>query len=62
MTIVSRYGPQGFLEDLPALQEGRFGHGCGAYNREGGRAQVRTLLRQRGKRLCAYFLFASMEV
>ena len=30
-TRVSVYGIQGWVEDLPGLLEGRFGHGCGHY-------------------------------
>ena len=35
-TRVSRYGKDGFLEDLPSLTEGRRNHGCGGYFREDG--------------------------
>ena len=31
MTIVSRYGTTGYMEDLPSLNQGRNSHGCGAY-------------------------------
>merc|ERR1712013_720181 len=34
--IVSRYDTAGFVEDLPALNEGRSGHGCGAYTGDTG--------------------------
>jgi len=40
LQTVSRYGTQGFLEDLPPLLVGRLGHGCGAYLREADRTQV----------------------
>ena len=30
-TTVSRYGEQGWLEDLPKLNVGRDNHGCGSY-------------------------------
>merc|ERR1712179_235163 len=36
MRTVSRYGPHGFLEDLPALVVGRQYHGCGSYYRQNG--------------------------
>ena len=39
MQTVSRYGTQGFLEDLPSLNVGRYYHGCGAYLKDDG-AQV----------------------
>ena len=39
---VSRYSTLGFLEDLPALNEYRRNHGCGAYSSEDG-TQVRLL-------------------
>ena len=29
--LVTRYGPEGFLADLPRLHDGRSNHGCGAY-------------------------------
>ena len=34
--IVSRYDTAGFVEDLPALNEGRYLHGCGAYTGDTG--------------------------
>merc|ERR1712013_734083 len=34
LRIVTRYDALGYVEDLPSLQEGRYGHGCGAYLRE----------------------------
>ena len=37
---VTRYGMVGFVEDLPSLEEGRYGHGCGAYLRYDGLTQV----------------------
>ena len=33
---VSRYDTAGFVEDLPALNEGRYSHGCGAYTGDTG--------------------------
>jgi len=33
---VSRYNTAGFVEDLPALNEGRYYHGCGAYTGDTG--------------------------
>jgi len=33
---VSRYNTAGFVEDLPALNEGRYDHGCGAYTGDTG--------------------------
>merc|ERR1719320_1618963 len=33
---VSRYDTAGFVEDLPALNEGRGGHGCGGYTGDTG--------------------------
>ena len=34
--MVSRYDLQGFVEDLPQLVQGRYGHGCGSYLRGDG--------------------------
>ena len=34
--MVSRYDLQGWVEDLPQLIEGRYGHGCGSYIRVDG--------------------------
>jgi hypothetical protein len=31
--VVSRYGMDGFIEDLPQLVVGRYDHGCGSYLR-----------------------------
>ena len=36
MRTVSRYDTAGFVEDLPALNEGRYDHGCGAYTGDTG--------------------------
>jgi len=40
MDTVSRYGTLGFIEDLPSLVVGRFGHGCGSYLRDSDGTQV----------------------
>jgi len=40
METVSRYGTLGFIEDLPSLVVGRYGHGCGSYLREADGTQV----------------------
>ena len=29
--LYCRYGLEGWLEDLPPLNVGRYGHGCGSY-------------------------------
>ena len=42
MDRVSRYDSLGFVEDLPSLIVGRYGHGCGSYMRED-KTQVRCL-------------------
>ena len=34
MDIVSNYTDIGFVEDLPPLLSGRYGHGCGHYTNE----------------------------
>ena len=31
LRTVSRYGTDGYMEDLPSLNQGRYGHGCGVY-------------------------------
>merc|ERR1711915_459478 len=31
LTTVSRYSTSGWMEDLPQLNEGRYGHGCGFF-------------------------------
>ena len=36
LRTVSRYGTAGHLEDLPSLNQGRAGHGCGAYTGDNG--------------------------
>ena len=36
MRTVSRYGSAGHIEDLPSLNQGRYGHGCGAYTDDSG--------------------------
>ena len=38
--IVSRYGVVGFIDDLPSLLVGRWGHGCGSYLRHDDGVQV----------------------
>ena len=35
LDAVSRYGLQGWLEELPPLNKGRYGHGCGSYVSDG---------------------------
>ena len=42
MDTVSSYDLLGFVEDLPSLLVGRYGHGCGSYMRGDG-TQVRGL-------------------
>ena len=37
---VSRYGVVGFIDDLPSLLVGRWGHGCGSYLRHDDGVQV----------------------
>ena len=39
---VSRYDTAGFVEDLPALNEGRYDHGCGAYTGDTGEQVIVT--------------------
>ena len=34
LDIVSKYTDTGFVEDLPNLLSGRYGHGCGHYTNE----------------------------
>ena len=36
MSTVSRYGVLGWVEDLPSLVVGRYGHGCGSFFRGDG--------------------------
>ena len=36
MRTVSRYDTAGFVEDLPALNEGRMNHGCWVYTGDTG--------------------------
>ena len=36
MDTVSRYNTDGFVEDLPSLNEGRYYHGCGVYTVDSG--------------------------
>ena len=44
MYTVSRYGAQGYLGDLPPLNERRYYHGCGAYlGQDGGQVSYSTL-------------------
>ena len=40
MHAVTKYGMLGYVGDLPSLQVGRYGHGCGSYVRERDSAQV----------------------
>merc|ERR1712183_840138 len=35
MFKVERYGHNGLLETLPQLNQGRYGHGCGSYIKDG---------------------------
>ena len=36
MTTVSRYGREGYIEDLPSLNTGRKNHGCAGYRQQFG--------------------------
>ena len=38
-TSVSRYNDQGWIEDLPSLITGRYGHACAGYTSEGNRVR-----------------------
>merc|ERR1711892_347638 len=40
MQKVTRYGTMGFVENLPSLVVGRYGHGCGSYLRDADATQV----------------------
>ena len=53
METISRYGTLGFIEDLPSLLVGRYGHGCGSYLREADGTQVRVL----GRGLIVHFIY-----
>ena len=35
MYNVERYGHTGLVETLPGLNQGRWGHGCGSYSKDG---------------------------
>ena len=43
MQKVSRYGTLGYVENLPSLIVGRYGHGCGSYPRDADGTQVRVV-------------------
>ena len=43
MQKVTRYGTMGFVENLPSLVVGRYGHGCGSYLRDADATQVGVL-------------------
>ena len=50
---VSRYGTQGYIEDLPSLVVGRYMHGCGSYLRDSDGTQVRMV----GRSLIVHFIY-----
>ena len=40
---MTRYNTAGFIEDLPDLNQGRWGHGCGAYKTNNGDKVIDSL-------------------